>query len=50
MIKTQGAEYILQNALNLTALDLGKNYIKSSIGPHLKEYVEKNKNLRRVNL
>lgn len=50
MIKTEGAEYILLNAINLSSLDLGKNFIKSSIGPSLKKYVEINKNLRRINL
>ena len=39
LIKTEGAEYILLNATNLTSLDLGKNFIKSSIGPSLKKYV-----------
>jgi hypothetical protein len=34
----------------LTSLDLGKNFIKSSIGPSLKKYVEINKNLRKINL
>lgn len=50
LIKTEGAEYILLNAINLNALDLGKNFIKSSIGQTLKKYVETNKNLRRINL
>lgn len=50
LIKTEGAEYILLNALNLTALDIGKNFIKSSIGPALKKYVESNKNIRSLNL
>jgi len=39
LIKTEGAEYILINALHLTSLDLGKNFIKSSIGPTLKRYL-----------
>lgn len=50
MIKTQGAEQILKNSLNLCSLDLGKNFIKSSIGPFLKTYLEANKNLRKLNL
>lgn len=50
LIKTEGAEYILLNAININALDLGKNFIKSSIGPTLKKYVETNKNLRKINL
>jgi Ran GTPase-activating protein (RanGAP) involved in mRNA processing and transport len=39
MIKTQGAEQILKNSLHLVSLDLGKNFIKSSIGPFLKNYL-----------
>lgn len=50
LIKTEGAEYILLNGLNLVALDLGKNFIKSSVGPTLRKYVEANRNLRRINL
>ena len=50
MIKTQGAEYILTNALSLEALDIGKNFIKSSIGVALKRYLKTNKTLRRLNL
>ena len=38
------------NALHLTALDIGKNFIKSSIGPTLKKYLETNRNLRRLNI
>ena len=34
----------------MVSLDLGKNFIKSSIGPTLKLYVETNTNLRRLNL
>jgi hypothetical protein len=34
-----GAEQILKKAINLVGLDLGKNFIKSTIGPSLKHYV-----------
>ena len=50
LIKTEGAEYLLINALNLVSLDIGKNFIKSSIGPSLKRYIEVNKNIRTINL
>lgn len=50
LIKTQGAEYIFQNAIHLESLDLGKNFIKSSIGPALEKYLENNKNLKKINL
>ena len=36
--------------MNLESLDLGKNYIKPTIGLTLKEYIEKNQNLKRLNL
>lgn len=36
--------------MNLTSLDIGKNFIKSSIGPALKKYVETNKSLRSLNI
>ena len=50
MIKTQGAEYIFQNAINIENLDLGKNFIKSSIGPALEKYFIANKNLKKISL
>jgi len=40
----------LLNAIYLQSLDLGKNFIKSSIGPALRKYVEVNKNLKKINL
>jgi hypothetical protein len=40
----------LKAATNLESLDLGKNYIKSGIGVTLKNYIELNKNLKRLNL
>jgi Ran GTPase-activating protein (RanGAP) involved in mRNA processing and transport len=49
-LKLSGAEFILRSAMNLESLDLGKNYIKAGIGPSLKDYVEKNQNLRKLNL
>lgn len=49
-LKTTGAEFILRSAYSLESLDLGKNYIKPNIGPALKEYIEKNQNLLRLNL
>jgi len=49
-LKTQGASNILLSAFNLESLDLGKNYITFSIGPLLKEYIERNLSLRRLNL
>lgn len=36
--------------MNLVSLDLGKNFIKATIGPTLKQYVENNSNLKRLNL
>jgi Ran GTPase-activating protein (RanGAP) involved in mRNA processing and transport len=50
LIKTQGAEYLLNNAIYLVSLDMGKNFIKSSIGPTLKKYFSVNTNLKRLNL
>jgi Ran GTPase-activating protein (RanGAP) involved in mRNA processing and transport len=50
LIKTQGAEYIFHNATNLEVLDLGKNFIKSSIGPSLEKYLQVNKKLKKINL
>lgn len=41
-LKTAGAEFVLKSAYGLESLDLGKNQIKSSIGPVLKEYIEAN--------
>lgn len=49
MIKTQGAEQILKNAMHLQSLDLGKNFIKSSIGSFLRTYFDANKQIRRLN-
>ena len=49
-IKVIGAEQILKKAMNLVSLDLGKNFIKATIGPVLKQYVEVNTNLKRLNL
>lgn len=50
LIKTQGAEQILKNSTHLQSLDLGKNFIKSSIGTFLRGYFETNKHIRRLNL
>jgi Ran GTPase-activating protein (RanGAP) involved in mRNA processing and transport len=50
MIKTQGAEQILKNSIHLHSLDLGKNFIKSSIGLFLKGYFDSNKLIKRLNL
>jgi Ran GTPase-activating protein (RanGAP) involved in mRNA processing and transport len=49
-LKSYGAEFIFKSATNLESLDLGKNYIKPNIGPALKEYLEKNQNLKKLNL
>ena len=38
------------NAIHLESIDIGKNFIKSSIGPTLRKYVEMNKNIRKINL
>lgn len=40
----------MNNAVNLVSLDLGKNFIKSSIGPTIKKYLLINKNLKKLNL
>jgi|JI6StandDraft_1071083.scaffolds.fasta_scaffold02688_3 Ran GTPase-activating protein (RanGAP) involved in mRNA processing and transport len=50
MVKTQGAEQILKNSAHLQSLDLGKNFIKSSIGSFLRGYFETNKHIRRLNI
>lgn len=49
-MKTAGSEFILKSATNIESLDLGKNYIKSGIGPTLKSYLESNANLKKLNL
>ena len=41
---------MLTNAIHLVNLDMGKNFIKSSIGPTLKKYLTVNKNLKKLNL
>lgn len=49
-LKTAGAEFILKAAGSIESLDLGKNYIKSGIGPCLRVYLESNTHLQRLNL
>ncbi len=41
---------MLNNAIYLSSLDMGKNFIKSSIGPTLKKYLSINTNLKKLNL
>jgi Ran GTPase-activating protein (RanGAP) involved in mRNA processing and transport len=49
-LKSQGAEYILKSATLLESLDLSKNFIKATIGPALRDYLEQNASLKRINL
>jgi hypothetical protein len=49
-LRTAGAEFILKSATNLEIVELGKNYIKSSIGPTLKTFLMTNTRLVKLNL
>ncbi|EGR31503.1 hypothetical protein IMG5_107210 [Ichthyophthirius multifiliis] len=49
-LKSQGAEFILKSALFLESLDLGKNCIKSNAGISIRNYLQNNQNLKRLNL
>lgn len=49
-LRTEGCEFIIKNSLNLSSVDLSKNFISYRAGPLLKDFLIKSSQIQYLNL